>query len=126
MGYESIIYVVNKIGTFHEDINLRYAEEIAKVDMRAIYPISDVLRKYPRTDCFIYADDGNTEITEDRYGKPLTEIPIPNLITIITDVMEVERGMGKETYRRYIPLLNLLKGFDLNEWEDLVALHYGY
>jgi len=127
MGYESIFYVVNKVGGhFHEDINLRFAEKVAEFDLSKVPEIANVVRRYPRTDCFVYADDGNTEIVEDDYGKPLTEIPIPNLIKIIEDQMEVERGMGLNVYRRYLPFLNMLKSFDLSEWEDLVVLHFGH
>lgn len=50
----------------------------------------EIRNRFSPTDTYFYADDGNTEITEDMYGKPLTEIPIPDLIDIL------ERAESKE------------------------------
>ena len=126
MGYESRFYIVEKSSLpIDEGIGMRYAEVIAVYNMCKVPQISDVVRRYPKTDVYIY-DGENERIIDDRYGRPLTEIPIPNLITIIEDVMETERGMGQNIYRRYLPFLNMLKSFDVNEWSDLVVLHYGY
>ena len=118
MGYESRLYVVNKT---NGDIGSRcWAEVIAMINLCKVYDVSDKMRKYPETDCFIYADDGNTEIVEDRYDDVMKEIPIDDAIKII------EEASMNDNYRRYAPCLALLKSFDKSQWENLVVLHYGY
>ena len=122
MGYESRLYVVNK-STIHNKINgkeMIFAEIVAVFNLSKVYEVSTKMTKYPATNVYIYADDGDTEIIEDRYGKPLTEIPIFDAIKILDDVSKTDR------YRRYKPCLFLLKSFDLSEWQNLVVLHYGY
>lgn len=72
MGYESKLYIVEKskcINKFGE----KWGDVIAMFDMCKYYNLSDVLRHKPETDCYIIADDGNTEITRDRYGDKMTE-----------------------------------------------------
>ena len=73
-----------------------------------------------RLNSVIFSDDGNTKITEDKYGSPLKEVPVKDMI----DMIETEIKNDKD-YRRYQPCLNLLKGFDLNRWENFYAA-YGW
>lgn len=123
MGYESRLYVVDKSG-IKMDVNgageYRYGEIVATFDLSKVYDISDRMRNYPATDCFIYV--GDEETIEDLYGAPLKEVPIADAIKIIEDATEADGYV----YRRYKPCLGLLKGFDTDEWTDLVVLHYGY
>lgn len=117
MGYESKLYVVDK----HDwkFVNEKWGEVIAMFDLCSVPRLN--FSSYPATDCYIIADDGNTEIKEDRYGDSLKEVPIQDAIEMIEKVIERE-----EYYRRYKPCLDLLKGFNPNEWENLVVLHYGH
>lgn len=119
MGYESRIYVVNK-SKYPIVIDGRQWGEVVAVYNACCFPgLSGVFSQ--KSDCFIIADDGNTEITEDRYGDELTEAPLSDVIKFLED--EVQRG---ENYRRIKPLISLLKGFDMEQWDNLVCLHYGY
>lgn len=119
MGYESRIYVVNKSKYPIVIDGRKYAETIASFDA-CVYPnLSSAFEK--KTDCYIIADDGNTIVSKDKYGDELTEAPLSDVIRFLED--EVQRG---ETYRRIKPLLGLLKGFDMEQWDNLVCLHYGY
>lgn len=116
MGYESKLYVVDKHDwKFAKE---KWGEVIASFDLCCV-PIN--FAHYPATDCYIFSDDGNTKITEDKYGSPLREIPIIELINMIENAI-------KETdyYRRYQPCLSLLKGFNSADWENLIVLHYGH
>ena len=116
MGYESKLYVVDKHDwKWCEE---KWGEVIASFDLCRV-PIN--FAHYPATDCYIFSDDGNTKITEDKYGSPLREIPINELINMIENAI-------KETdyYRRYQPCLSLLKGFNPKDWENLIVLHYGH
>lgn len=122
MGYESKLFIVNKPNYFHREIEgkeMFFAEEIARYELFVCYPISEKMRKYPETDCYIYADDGNTEIVYDLYDNRLTEVPIDDAIKI------VEEAMAYDDYRRLPPLLALLKSFNKEDWNKLVVLHYG-
>ena len=94
--------------------------DIASFDMSKI-GASSWLSRYPETEYYIYADDGNTEIVEDAYGEPLREIPIDELIDILENDPEMQG------YRRVEPFLALLKGFDQSKFDNnLVVLHYGH
>lgn len=116
MGYESKLYVVDK----HDwkGCDGKWGEVIASFDLCCV-PIN--FAHYPVTDCYIFSDDGNTKITEDKYGSPLKEVPVKDMIDMIEKEIEADKD-----YRRYQPCLNLLKGFDLSRWENLVVLHYGH
>ena len=122
MGYESRLFVVeksNSVSVFDE--NRKYGHVVAMVDMCKLgsgFATRFLGGNYPPTDCYIYYND--EQLTEDKYGDPLIEIPLEDLIECF------ESEEKEEHYRRYAPVINLLKGFDRNEWGDLVVLHYGY
>ena len=124
MGYESKLYVVQKMGWINEK-KKTFAQVIAMFDMCQYYSLSNVLRDKPETNCYIYSDDGESEITEDKYGRPLTESDIKTVI----DILEKDIAKG-ENYRRILPLLSTLKAFEkqIQEglWGDIIVLHYGY
>ena len=124
MGYESKLYVVQKMRWINEK-KKTFAQVIAMFNMGKYYSLSDVLRNKPETNCYFYADDGNTQITEDRYRKPLTESDIKTVI----DILEKDIAKG-ECYRRISPLLSTLKTIEEQRekgiWDDIVILHYGY
>lgn len=122
MGYESRLYVVEK-SDIRNDTGKRYAEVVAMFNICKCYKLSDILTKQKETDCYIYADDGNTKILKDRYDEKLTEVSIPFVISTLEKILE-----GGETYRRIYPLLNALKTFDeqKDKWGELAVLHYGY
>lgn len=110
MGYESRLYVVDKLDD--------YGEVIAVFNLCKVSSVASKMKKYPATNLYIYS--GDKKITRDCYGEPLTEIPIKDAISII------EEAAADSNYRRFEPCLNMLKGFELNRWHNLVVLHYGY
>ena len=126
MGYESKLYVVQKYDRIYSEFGNRYYADIIATFKLSKIRGYDLFKKYPATDCYIYADDGNTQITEDEYGDPLTEIPIPDAIKIIEREMRTELEFRGTLYNRWQPCLSLLKSFNLAEWKNLVVLHYGY
>lgn len=125
MGYESRIYIVQKTNILHvldNGTKKVWAEVIAQVNMCKCVDFSSIFSK--ETDCYIYADDGNTQILEDKYGDALKESSIETVI----DYLEHKIESGDE-YRRFPMLLSMLKPFtNRNEWGDgnIVVLHYGY
>lgn len=120
MGYESKIYVVSKYNCF-EEYGKYYAERIAELDMSKCGSFYSVFAK--ETDCYIYADDGNTPILEDKYGDPLTEATVED----VANWLEKTISSG-EDYRRFKMALSLLKSFQTEQWDgkNIVVLHYGY
>lgn len=121
MGYESRLYVVRKTGYFGYNTNLRYAQKIAVFNLCKVPTVSEKMRKYKSTDAFVYADDGNTEITEDCYGEPLREIPLADAIKILEYAEQTE-----DYYWRYRPCIAFLKAIKECKQCDIVVLHYGY
>lgn len=124
MGYESRLYVVKKSSIKHKvkDKEYIWAEKIAMFNLSKVYVISDKMRKAKDTDCFIYMDDGNTEIVTDCYGDALKEMTIKEAIQILEEATEKDI-LGNE---RYAPCISLLKGFNESQWQNLAVLHYGY
>jgi len=126
MAYESKFYVVEKGFRASESIrdtagdDKVWAEKIAMFDLCSVPEVSDIIRKnYKPTDCYIY--EGDEMLVDDQYCEPLIEVPIRDMIDIIETVIP-KTGY----YRRYLPFLSMLKGFSLNDWVNLVVLHYGH
>lgn len=124
MGYESKLYIVEK-STVKNNDGMAYARVIAMFDMCKFSVLSHMLRDEPKATCYFYADDGDTEVLEDKYGCPLTETTVRNVI----NVLETTVANG-EDYRRIFPLLSTLKVIDEQQkngrWGEIVVLHYGY
>lgn len=124
MGYESKLYVVEKSSLSPDKYTKKcYAGIIAMFDVCKFCALSDKFRNAKETDCYFYADDGNTQILEDRCGKPLTELPLNSVIEILENLNDSEKE-----YRRFAPFLAMLKSFqaESKSWNDLAVLHYGY
>lgn len=117
MGYESRLYVAEK--SDYEYADYAFADMIARYDLCCAPDVADAFLKYPATRCHLY-DDMGEEITEDMYGNAIREIPIDDAITII------KAAAKKEKYRRFKPILTLLKALDPDEWGEIVVLHFGY
>ena len=122
MGYESKLYIVEKSKALRGN-EKRYASVVAMFDMAKMGSIVNVFEK--KTDCYIYADDGDTMILEDKYGDELTEATVEDVIEVL------EKAIGNGVmYRRLYPLLSALTVIkeqqDEGTWEDVVVLHYGY
>lgn len=113
MGYESRLFVVRKFGT-------GYAEVMGMIDMCKVYPMSDVMRRYPATECYIYTSDGQNKIEEDMYGEKLREIPLDEAIMIVERAQNIDPD-----YVRYEICLNVLRAFQKYS-DNLVVLHFGY
>ena len=121
MGYEVRMYLVSggHNGTAGE--KRRWADDIVMVDLCKVdQKLYHYIRDLPDSECYIYADDGNTRITEDRYGRPLKmEVNLEKLRDILT-------SLGK--YRRYKLAKEAVKCV-MRDWESdekPCALFFGY
>ena len=124
MGYESKIYIVEKTNySLVEENGMKYARVLAMFDVSKFYELSDWFRNKPATRHYIFDDDGDTQIIEDRYEDTLKEASVKEVIDRLEKI--VENG---ENYRRIFPLLAALKAFEShsNQWGDIGVLHYGY
>ena len=80
MGYESKIYIIEKTKySWDGDNGMKYARVLAMFDVSKFYELSDWFRNKPATKNYIYADDGDTQIIEDRYGDTLKEASVKEL-----------------------------------------------
>lgn len=122
MGYESKLYIVRKSNHWQEE-GKRFAEKIAEFNMCKFRDLADKMRNQPKTDCYIYADDGNTMILEDCYGEKLTEATPKFVIAVLEKILA-----NGEDYWRIYPLLAFLQSLEqmIGQDENIVVLHYGY
>ena len=120
MGYNSKIFVVEKTMMYPNEEGKMFAIIIASIEMAVFPDLREVFKK--ETDCYIYADDGETELTKDMRDDPLKEATIDAVIECLEQFEE------KEHYRRTSLLLGLLKGFDVDKdgWRNIAVLHYGH
>lgn len=122
MGYESRFYVVDKIKIAElEKKGKHYSDEIAKFDMGKMGYNSYTLKlvqEATETECYVFADDGNTRIFEDNYGEPLKELDVKPLIKALKK--------DDDGDRRIKPLIAFLETLNPKQWEELKVLHYGY
>lgn len=118
MGYESRVYVVDKSDTLQHN-NMKWAEVVSTFNMSKFGDFRNVFAK--ETDCYFYEDGADGEVLTDKYGARITEASVKDVINYLEDYKN-----NKEHYRRVQPLLSMLKGFNTNEWRNLVVLHYGY
>lgn len=124
MSLEIRFYIVEKSAQLLPSEDKFYGEIIGVFNYSTPHSnIEKLIDNAKPTDCYIFAEDGNTKIVEDSYEEPLKEIELPDLI----HALELEKKAIPEGYRRIMPLLGLLNGFNSDEWENkVVVLSYGY
>lgn len=87
------------------------------IDMCHCYKLTEVFTT--KANGYIYADDGNTEIEEDRYGSPLT-------VAEIDDVIKCLKAVVKEDgYWRAKVAIDFLKSIK-KENPNCKVYHFGY
>lgn len=124
MGYESKVYLVDEhhsVQRVDPQQNKRnWSEVIAYVNMCAMG--TEFVRLFSTEFTgYFYADDGNTEVLEDKYGDKLTFSYLPPIIEFLEN--EIKEG---NSYRRLPILLNLLKSINPENFEDIKLVHFGY
>jgi len=122
MGYEQKFFIVDETTSKGlENPDKKWAQVIAMYDYCKDNRLTNFVEKNGKdSDCFIFADDGNTEIAEDHYGEPMKEVDIDLLIEYLEK--------HADDYRRYEPFLALLKAFQRarENFRDLKILRFGY
>ena len=121
MGYESKIYIVEKSSIKLASETKIYAQVIAMFDLCKMGSSDGFYKLFDKeTDCYFYADDGNTQVLKDRYGDSLIECDIVKLKEWLKERIK------NNNYRRLKPFYNLIKSFNKKDWENLAIIHYGY
>lgn len=111
--YKSRLIIVNRVD-FGDYV---FAEKIAEFNLCSMPWNHKKIFTTP-IDFNIYVNDEATKI--DYYGKHC-------FMADVQTVIEELEWLDKYGHnRRYQPLIGLLKGFDLSEWDDLKIVHYGY
>lgn len=124
MGYEQKFYIVVDHPTMKglgECKDRTWAEVIAMYDYSKDNDFAGFIdRNGVDTDCYIYADDGNTEVYEDSCGEIMKEIEI-------LDILQYLKNKNTD-YRRHAPFVALLESFYNNKdrFPGLKILRYGH
>lgn len=120
MGYEVKIIVAGALSSYSE--SPKWLNVIAQIDMCKPGYESNLYRLCKNrvgTPVFFYAEDGNTEITEDHYGEPLVAIPIHEVL------QAVETDRANDPYWRFDLACQTLAVIAKNYPTAVCAL-YGY
>jgi hypothetical protein len=126
MGYEVKLYVAIK-HTFCSD---NWLEIIGSVDLSkpgpsAIGALHSGHKDTKTPPTYFFADDGNTKITEDRYGERISIMPLYAVVEALKKDLEDSNG-----YRRFKIALGFLEAFQDNskDWEghELVVVGFGH
>lgn len=131
MGYESKLFVVNRIHFSERDGMPEWicAQEIASYDLSKMgYDAKEFFAAFKTEIDYklwmpVCDDHGNETIGEtdiDCYGEHMKGATLEDLIPALEAVEQRDR------YRRLPPLIAMLKAFDPSEWDDLQVVHYGY
>lgn len=126
MGYKSRIYIVHK--NHSDDLDgTRLCFVLASVNVFKCDGLYDIFND---SNCWIYADDGESEIRKDCYGDCLKEAKIQDVVYFIKKKEEELQSLGYKLYQFYPGLhilCHTLIGVEqTNTWDNLVCLHYGY
>lgn len=93
MGYESKLYIVEESNfKIPSDNGKVYARVVGMIDLCVCYPITEVFTEIANG--YIYAEDGNTRIEEDKYGEPLKVASLKEVI------VRLKRIVHESDYRR--------------------------
>ena len=129
MGYDSRIYIVRKCDfPAGLDGKFKYAERMVIYEMCKFPPFQELFGKdCPATEYAPYdTGDGDHLVTEDKYGEPLRERSIAEVIDCLDQYIVLNND--SEIYARVKPLMAQLQEFEKiqNNYYRLAVLHYGY
>lgn len=117
MGYESRLYVVNRVENVWT--GGLWGDKLAVFNMSCVGWNPDKIFTTP-IDFNIGYDKNGEPIYNDMYGKRCGMASVSDVISTIEALEE------REHYRRFKPLLGFLKSLDESEWDDLRVVHFGY
>ena len=114
MGYESKIVVVDRSDIWDGYI---VGGTIAVFNLSGInWNPQEIFTE--KIDFDLFVDGECTRV--DKYGRHCYMADIDDVVKVLENMAE------KESYRRFAPVIGLLKGFEQQRWDDLKVVHYGY
>lgn len=125
MGYETKLIIGIAVDIFHDLKEGFYFDKYAEIDLCKMGYDSNIAN-IPNifnqgTIPYYYADDGNTQISEDYYGGKLKPIDI-NIV-----IKALRKDVKKDDYRRFKWALDLLTSMQKNaENEEITVMFYGH
>jgi hypothetical protein len=137
MGYEVKMYIIEKSDQKSHRSGLYWASVIGMVDLCKVGhhgKVSDLIKKQD-AEVYFYAEDGNTEVTVDRYDEPLRVLdPGVVLAAMMHDHAQdpyrryaVAIPMLRDPYRRYAVAIPMLReAIDAFSKDRLKVLFYGH
>jgi hypothetical protein len=139
MGYETRMYLVESHSSFAEhDDGLAYGSVVAVLNLCKCgdgpfhdYRNSCLELQDNKPTHYVYADDGNTKIIDDRYDDPLVEMDAKEALEAMKLQVNADTAAGERPYRRFLMAIDLLERFVedfTTECETCQAkvLTYGY
>lgn len=116
MGYEHRFYIVE-----HAE-GQPYVSPIATYDLSRVdrFKYKEFFKDKLEARLFI---DGDTDVDEDCYGDPLM---YATNLRELANYLEELNEKTPDGYRRFMPLVALLRGFNPKEWNTLKVVHYGH
>jgi hypothetical protein len=127
MGYDSRLYVIRKTNVpVGKGDKFKYAETLAVYEMGNFLPFQMLFNDGKSGVTEYYPCGENDYIAEDKYGDPLQERSLDEVIECLDKITVLNDDIAH--YARIKPLLALLNGFKeiQNNWYRLAVLHYGH
>ena len=116
MGYESKLIVVDRFEVRKEEWSYVGGEVVAEFNMGNL-PWTPIEIFQTPIDFDLYVNDEPTR--KDCYGE-YCKMAKPE---VVAD--KLEEMSNEDNYRRYNPVIQMLRGFNPDEWDDLEVVHYG-
>lgn len=127
MAYEHKIYIVEKTNSFDPKTGKFWGMIVAVFNLSCATGVSGFFDQLPESDVFI--TEGDTDILEDMYGQPLTEVSVEQLLYVLTLAERKHRSQGYPGLSVQLSMLmSALRtiGAIYDDKHDFVCLHYGY
>lgn len=126
MGYETQLVVgLDTEQKYNEDgiYFMTYATvDMCKIGSSALFNLPTVNKTPDKKHWYFYSicGDGNTPVTEDRYGDMFQPVPLDDVITAL------EQDVHDSNYRRFKWALALLKSIKETSTEELSVILWGH
>lgn len=120
MAYEHRIYIVDKTDQLDPKLGKRWAKILAVFNLGSDSHLEEIIELYPESQYFI--TEGDVDISEDMYGRPLKEMELEPFVLHLRSVMEY--GVYPELLMLVAAIYEL--GCMYNHSDEFICLHYGY
>jgi len=125
MGYDLRLHV-GELLPMHTEIGSEdspmWMKELARIELGnpsdvVIKKLTSLMKKCPY--CFFYADDGDTQVIEDKYSDRMKAIPA-------NKVLEILKKNNPDNYHRYNMAIAFLEETMRGVFTNLVVVCYGH